>query len=203
MLSSNNKRFIIFLLMFFFFIISCSTSKIEKEIVQPIIPPPPDTLLIDILINKYQVIDHRLLTSYEGNIKYSEYYTDGHNVFIRLDPIPDQDYYWIAKLPNIESGPAHIFARKYYAERYNDLTQLPEIINIRVVVEGGTIKSHTINNHSEKTIGLYIDKDAGLIKSNSGLICIIKSKVFKGVHWEMLLPVVDGTFDLIAILKKD
>ena len=174
----------------------------ENEAIISLVPQlDPDTLIIDILINNYKVIDHRLLTSYEGSIRYTEYYSDGRNVFIRLDPIPENDFYWIAKLPNIESGPAFIYAKKYNANRYNDLTQLPERISIRIVVENSIIKTHTINNHSEKTIGLYIDKD-GLTESKSGLICIIKSKIFNGVNWEMILPVGDGTFDLIANLKK-
>jgi len=231
MLKSKHKhKLLIRLSLMFFVLISCTTSNDRKpqdqleppyspqtpfpsqtpsdiyEIEPPDLPPStqpsPEKLEIYITINNYQIVEHRLLTSYEGNIKYTEYYTDGQNVYIRLDPHPHQNYYWIAKLPFFKSGSAQIDAIKYNDDRHKDLSLRPERISIRVVVDEHMIKKHTINNHSEKTIGLYIDKEAKLLDTSSGRICIIKSKIFKGDHWEMLLPVEDGTFDLIANLKK-
>lgn len=165
----------------------------------------PDTIKIDFTISNYQIVDHRIVNSGRKNIdlEYTGRYSDGKNVYFRLDSYPRSNSYWVIKMLDISdgnwTGEAKII-RPYYENDQQEayLYQLPappNEIGIDMRIVDGYLKYHSINDFDERTFGLYLKDVSGM---GDKKICSIKSSIYKSDEWKFILPKEDGYFRVVA-----
>lgn len=156
----------------------------------------PRTILIDFIVTDYTIVQHRIIDNPDIYLEYTGRYSDGNNIYFRLDSYPKTDYFWIVKMPNAKdisfTGEAKLI--DYNVSLY-ELPPPPTEINIDITIENGYVINHSIDSFNTGTYGLFLTE---FEDSNVGIICTLKSKIYKDQIWKFLLPKQDGYFRLIA-----
>lgn len=154
------------------------------------------------MIDNYHIVSHRLLTDIGSlyGIVISDRYLNGGDIYLALKSLPDKNFYWLAKLPNLKTGEYVIEAKKIEdITEYSSIPSPPDTININIIIQNRKVLTHRIENYSSRTFKLYY---GGARKIAGNKIGKIRSHIYKEAFWEFMFPKTNGTFTILAKLKK-
>jgi len=187
------KYFFLIITLALISLISCTPSI--KKIRQPKdLTDFPEIIRIYIKVDNYKIINERLdprsIFPLDG-IRFSGKYSNNRVAYFRFDSVPSSYTYWLAEVPPFKQGEFILEAKKMAL----DVTEIPKIIEVTVIIEKRKIVHLVIKNFSGNTEELYRDRYE---TTREGKVAILKSKIFPGEEWAMLLPKKDGKFILTA-----
>ncbi len=162
------------------------------------VPKAPPAIDIMITIKNWQIIQHRLMrnTNRLGTIRFAGRFLFLDDLVFKLKAEKVPDWYWLVKVPSVETGMYEIRA-KPYREYSQDLSPIeaPQQFKVSVCIEDRTIKRHYI-----------IDPDPRWgyfqVSGYQSPIVYLKNGQYPGRLWAAKLPRKDGTWTIYITLIK-
>ena len=161
---------------------------------------------------KLDVYDYRVVRNIFGGrlapitqLHLAGLYVYGNTVYAKIGVdfpgrCTDDERFYIVDLPNQPSGTYDRQAKLWDASLVlggRSIDHIPDEIQIWIKIRGGVVESHKIDNPTEATIGLFVER-VGNYRGRR--VAVIRSRLeqLQNDRWLVILPQDDGEFSAIA-----